>query len=113
MTDVTELDGNTNNNDKPRVPNTKRWLLPECEEARCNMLEVVLSAGVVHQHMKLKDEPTNQWRKACNGLWDKNVGVLRSHEEPKGDKQLCCMKNKLMNDCMPAFGEKTWRRHEQ
>ena len=107
MTDVIEVDANTsNNNNKPRLPNVKRWLLPEYEELRCNMLEVVLSAGVAHQYTKLKDEATNPWRKAYNGLWDKDVGVLRSHEEPKGEKQSHYVKNKIMNDYLPSFEKK-------
>ena len=68
------------------------------------MLEVVLAAGVVHQCVKLKDEPTTQWREACNGLWDRDRGSSCDHEEPKGDKQLRCMKKKLMDDVIPAFG---------
>ena len=71
MTDVIEVDGDTNtnhNNNKGRLPNVKRWLLPEHEGSRCDMLEVVLAAGVACQRMKLKDEPTNPWRKVCDGL---------------------------------------------
>ena len=79
--DIIEVDGDaiTNHDDnKGRLPNVKRWLLPEYEGLRCDMLEVVLAAGVAYQCTKLKDEPTNPWRKVCNGLWDKERGEFRN-----------------------------------
>ena len=42
----------------------------------------------------------------CNGLWDKERGVFRNYEEPKGDKQLHYVKKKLMDDVLPALGKK-------
>ena len=98
MTDIIEVNGDANtthNNNKGRLPNVKRWLLPEHEGLRCDMLEVVLVARVAYQHMKLKDEPINQWLKACNGLWDKERGMFRNYEEPKGDKQLHYVKKEV------------------
>ena len=50
------------------------------------MLEVVLVAGVACEYVKLKDETTNQWKKACNGLWEKERGIFCNCEEKKGDK---------------------------
>lgn len=69
------------------------------------MLEVVLAAGVACQCVKLKDEPTNQWRKVCNGSWDKEIGVFRNYKETKGDKQLHYVKKKLMDDVLLALGK--------
>ena len=89
MKEIIEVDGDTNpnaNNDKGRLPNIKRWLLPECEGSWCDMLEVKLVAGVACECVKLKDEPKSQWKKACNVLWDKERGVFRDYEELKGDK---------------------------
>ena len=34
------------------------------------------------------------------------MGVFREHEEPKGDEQLCYMKNKVMGKNFPALRKK-------
>ena len=87
MTDIIEVDEDANHNpndNKGRLPSIKRWSLPECEGLGCDMLEVVLAAGVAHECVKLKDEPQNQWKKACNGLWDKERGcfeIMKSQRE--------------------------------
>ena len=79
MSDVTEVDGdandNNNNNEKhTRLPELKKWLYPENEGLWCGMLEVVPVTGVACENVKLKDESTNQWEKAHNGSWDRERG---------------------------------------
>ena len=110
MSDVIKVygDANSNNNDNvkhARLPTLKKWLQPEHEGLRCDILEVALAAGVAHEHVKLKDEPANQWKKVCNGFWDREGGVFHDYEEPKGDKQLCYMKKKVMGDTLPALSK--------
>ena len=54
---------------------TKKIILAEWEQLRCDMLEVVTGSGVAHSYHEIKETSTNPWMKLHNGLWDNNSGV--------------------------------------
>ena len=89
-----------------KLPMIKKMMLPEHEQLRCDMLEVVTCAGVAHAHHEIKDMPTNPWMKLYNRLSDRSSGVFRGHVPHEGVKRLCYTKQKMFKDMMPAFAKK-------
>ena len=89
-----------------KLPMIKKMMLPEHEQLRCDMLEVVTGAGVAHAHHEIKDMPTNPWMKLCNGLWDTSSGMLRGHVPHEGAKRFYYAKQNFFKDMMPAFAKK-------
>ena len=103
--DVVDVDNNITTKLK-RLPNLKKWLQIEYEELRVQALEVVEETGIPYQYYEIQNIPTNRWVKVHNGLYNLITGVWRGYEEPSGVGKYKYMKNKLMNDLIPAFTDK-------
>ena len=62
-------------------------MLPECEQLRCDKLEVVTSVGVSYSYYEAKKAPTNPLMKSHNGLQDNDSGALRGYVPHEGSNK--------------------------
>ena len=99
-------DDNDNNNNDKRLPNVKKWVLPQHESLRCDLMEVVATAGMPRARTPVEDKVASPWAKLCNGLWDATTGAFRGHDCLTGSKRARDTKRKVFKDASPALKDK-------
>ena len=78
-----------NNNKKARLPNVNKLTYNiEFEGVRCDALESVFISGIVHEYSEVKDASTKAWYELFTEWWDKESGLFKGYEPPKGHKRL-------------------------